>query len=122
MWMPVMLYVQVTIEETSGGQKQVKLVRLPQQAAGDAEMIDLNAHRLGAKSTAGDQPEIDFTPVVSVQLYWPQTMPNEKSREKIRQHLYQYVKNLMAVDEQFRDSILSRLQGTGWYLGQELVK
>jgi hypothetical protein len=116
MWVPVVLYVQLIVEEGADGQKQLKFVRLPHEARGnfDHEIIDLTANRYSEKPASTAQIPLDQKPIVSVWLYWIPGSVSEKIREKAHRHLERYVKNLMAADEQ--------LSGVGWYLGQDLLK
>jgi hypothetical protein len=122
MWVPVVLYVQISVEAAAEGQKQLKFVRLPNEAKGnyEHEIIDLTAARYAEKKES--QPAIDQKSIVSVWLYWEPNTVSEKIREKVHRHLERYVQNLMAADEHVRTAITDQLNGTGWYLGQNLLK
>jgi hypothetical protein len=122
-WYPINLYILVTLERTPDGRNQVKLVRLPQQPQirHQQEIIEFSAHRWG-ETYRGWTPDVNHTSLVQIVLCWSPRCPEPRIRDKVRKHLASYVKKLMAADEAFRVSIMSRLKGTGWYLGRNWIK
>jgi hypothetical protein len=60
--------------------------------------------------------------IISIKIYWSPNFPDNTTREKIHRYLYQYVKKVMAIDNEFHQEVLSNLKGTGWYFLGELLK